>query len=367
MSSTNQQHFRIQAGPSNGNVFCNTCNKWFAHHYFASHLEGKRHKKSIQSIQLKEKIKQWQTTRTKPIEHSTYSSEDIQTLSMDNNLWYAQSCLICLVEVHISLWKQHINGKIHQMNFKNSARIITMKRVIVVPIQYSEQYFIRVLNYTSRTKVLVLGEQDFSYSVAICTLLQTGHNILATSYLAALDTNTPEDNSISTTDGERINYCRKTLPFCNGILQKNLNLLSEFEAQIAYKIDATNIYECICNANIYNSPFDIVTFPFPRTSLKRGVDVRNSLLIHGFFSEITKHRHQLLHKSSQIQIITLDKQLNEWDIATVAMDNGWTLKWRCSVNFASLPHYQPREVNGKAWKPKMASLLVFMWDDCLIK
>jgi len=116
---------------------------------------------------------------------------------------------------------------------------------------------------------------------------------------------------------------------------------------------------------VYCGPFDIIVFPFPRSSLKRGLDFRNSTLIQGFFHELRVHRKELVYEMSQVQMICLDNQFAEWDVANIARENGWVLKWRCCVDFAAMPGYQPREISGKAWKSvaaKSARLLVFLWD-----
>lgn len=189
--------------------------------------------------------------------------------------------------------------------------------------------------------------------------------MVGTSYLGAFDANASEPEEHPADDGIRANYFRKTLPSHNGQLQQNLKLLATYGAKTAHNIDATKLYECLHSAKpkVYCGPFDIIVFPFPRASLKRGLDFRNSTLIQGFFNEIRIHRESLLYPLSQIQMIVLDNQFKEWDVANIAKENGWTLKWRCCINFSSLPQYQPRELSGKAWNPKTARLLVFLWDE----
>lgn len=195
-------------------------------------------------------------------------------------------------------------------------------------------------------------------------MLQTGDNLVGTSYLGAFDANASEPEEHPADDGIRANYFRRTLPSHQGQLQHNLNLLSQYHASTAHNIDGTKLWECLKDAKppVYTGPFDIIVFPFPRASLKRGLDFRNSTLIQGFFHEIRARRSELLYPLSQIQMIVLDNQFKEWDIANIAKENGWTLKWRCCINFSSLPQYQPRELSGKAWNPKTARLLVFLWD-----
>ena len=203
------------------------------------------------------------------------------------------------------------------------------------------------------------------YDEAVCNKLGTGSNLVGTSYLGAFDVNAPPEEHPKD-DGVRTNYFRETLPSHDGKLQQNLAALRQMKAQCAHSIDATKLVECLTAATpkIYCGPFDIIVFPFPRASLKRGNDFRNSALVQGFFWEINKQRSKLLYPLSQVQVICLDNQFKEWDIANIAKENGWTLKWRCGVDFASMPLYQPRELSGKAWTPHKigALLLVFLWD-----
>ena len=202
---------------------------------------------------------------------------------------------------------------------------------------------------------------------AICNLLQSGENVVGTSYLGAFDANSTEPEEHPADDGERTKYFRKTLPSHNGQLEHNLRLLHSIGASTAHSIDATKLYDNL-SANvppIYCGPFDLIVFPFPRASLKRGLDFRNSTLIQGFFHEMRRQRNKLSYPLSQIQMIVLDNQFKEWDVANIAKENGWTLRWRCCVDFGALPQYQPRELSGKAWKgvaAKSARLLVFLWD-----
>eukprot|EP01083_Nonionella_stella_P063385 164717_1 len=354
----------------NGYVWCDACNRWFQILCFDSHLQGKKHRKNIEAFSFRKVLKHWQNIRTKVVDD--VSKCNLKELSVDNNLWYAQICLSCLSEVHYSSWEQHVTGQVHQNNFAKCPRKVCVHRQIPpgnegcndIPTLFSEKYFSQISNYVPGSKILILGEQDFSYSLAVCGILQSGLNLVGTSYLGAFDPNSMEPEEHPADDGLRANYFRNTLPSHDGRLQQNLHLLSSYRAHIAHDIDATKLFESLTNTNpkVYCGPFDIIVFPFPRASLKRGLDFRNSTLIQGFFYEIRMRRSELLYPLSQIQMIVLDNQFKEWDVANIAKENGWTLKWRCSINFSSLPQYQPRELSGKAWNPKTARLLVFLWD-----
>jgi len=354
----------------NGYVWCDACNGWFELHCFDSHLQGKKHTKNIEAFSFRKVLKHWQRIRTKVVEDVTTCK--VNELSVNDNLWYAQVCLACLSEVHYSSWRQHVSGQVHQNNFMKCPRTVVLNRKMApgnegyagIPTLFAEKYFTQISNYVAGSKVLVLGEQDFSYSLAVCNILQSGQTLVGTSYLGPYDPSSEEPEEHPADDGVRANYFRKTLPSHSGSLQQNLQFLHALGAQTAHSIDATKLYECLSSTQpaVYTGPFDIVVFPFPRASLKRGLDFRNSTLIQGFFQEIRQNREKLLYPLAQIQMIVLDNQFKEWDITNIAKENGWTLKWRCCVNFPALPQYQPRELSGKAWNPKLARLLVFLWD-----
>eukprot|EP00485_Elphidium_margaritaceum_P013116 CAMPEP_0202694576 /NCGR_PEP_ID=MMETSP1385-20130828/8401_1 /ASSEMBLY_ACC=CAM_ASM_000861 /TAXON_ID=933848 /ORGANISM="Elphidium margaritaceum" /LENGTH=697 /DNA_ID=CAMNT_0049350445 /DNA_START=418 /DNA_END=2511 /DNA_ORIENTATION=+ len=356
---------------TNGYVWCDPCHQWFEVHIFDSHLQGKKHTKNIQAFSFRKVLKHWQSVRTDVLHE--LSGKNIQELAKDDNLWYAQICLCCLSEVQHMAWKQHAYGQIHLSNFTKAPRVVSLPRKMppgnegcsAIPNMFGDKYLVQILNYVPGSKILVLGEQDFSFSLAVCNMLQSGVNVVGTSYLGAYDATSTEPEEHPADDGLRANYFRRTLPSHNNKLEYNLQLLKSSGARVAHSIDATKLLECLSAVQppLYCGPFDIIVFPFPRASLKRGTDFRNSTLIQGFFYELNRNREKLLYAMSQVQMIILDNQFKEWDIANIAKENGWTLRWRCCVNFASLPPYQPRELSGKAWSPKDARLLVFLWDE----
>ena len=65
-----------------------------------------------------------------------------------------------------------------------------------LPILFSEEYFSQIANYRSGSKVLVLGEQDFSYSLAVLRILENnGTNIDESVYSKSLDIKSPNDKT----------------------------------------------------------------------------------------------------------------------------------------------------------------------------
>lgn len=75
----------------------------------------------------------------------------------------------------------------------------------------------------SKGRVLTLGEQDYSFSLAVAKVqfqeIGTAQ-IVATSYLAAHDPEEPEVHVRD--DGERTTYSRKSLPSMDGALLTNI-------------------------------------------------------------------------------------------------------------------------------------------------
>lgn len=362
----------------NGNIWCNVCSRWIDIASYVAHQRSKKHEKNIESFAFRSVIKHWQTIRTQLITNADLlqvKKYNIDELCTDENLWYAQICLSCLTEVQTNSWQQHLHGQIHKSLFMKYPRKCIIKRCLTPgenirqSILFNKQYFMQIANYVNGSRILILGEQDFSYSLAVCNILGTGENIICTSYLAAYDILKYEPEEHPADDGERAHYFRKTLPSHNGQLQQNLlTLKSKFNAECIHSIDATKLFNdlqqaCVVDGRlVYSGPFDIIVFPFPRASLRRGCDFRNSTLIQGFFNEIRVHKKQLLFEHSQIQLIVLENQFKDWDLENIAKENGWILKWRCMADFNQLFGYQPRELSGKAWSPKDALLLVFLWD-----
>ena len=233
-----------------------------------------------------------------------------------------------------------------------------------IPKLCTAEHFLKIGNYIKGSKILILGEQDFSYTLSLCNLLNSGDNIIGTSYLKAYNPMSTEPEQYPSDDGIRANYFRWTLPSHEGVLEYNLMLLKQYNATIGHGIDGTKLYESLNNNNLYNGRFDIIVFPFPRASLKRGLDFRNSTLIQGFFNSVRINKEHILYPNSQIQLIILENQFNEWDITNIAAENGFILKWRSCVDFNLLKGYQPRELSGKKWNPEKNNprLLVFLWD-----
>merc|ERR1712118_373820 len=100
--------------------------------------------------------------------------------------------------------------------------------------------------------------------------------------------------------------------------------------------------------------FDVIIFPFPRASLKRGQDPTNSQLLGGYFKSCKESG--LLKTGGTVQLIMLASQYAEWDVVCMGLDSGFEL---CGREELPAGFYQSREMSGKAWSPKNAELYMF--------
>merc|ERR1711971_629302 len=191
-----------------------------------------------------------------------------------------------------------------------------------------------------------------SFSLAVASQRPEGSSTVCTSYLAEHDPDEPE--VYPKDDGERASYRRQSLPAMNGALFQNLSGLEALGAEIRYQVDAMDLDGTLRSQGISDG-FHYIVFPFPRASLQRAVDPRNSRLLRNFFRSCQDHCFMV--EGCVIQLVMLQSQYEEWDVAGMAADAGMYLKSR-----AQLPtdFYQSREMSGKPWTPKDAELLNFV-------
>eukprot|EP00493_Phyllostaurus_siculus_P009038 UN09150 len=126
--------------------------------------------------------------------------------------------------------------------------------------------------WNSDYRVLVLGEQDFSFGLAVG---RYGCDVIATSYMEAHDPTIPDPVPSQLDDGAREVYQAKTLASMDGDLEKNVKIAAEKGVGIQYGIDATNMKETLAAKGV-TGDFHCIVFPFPRYSLFRGNDPSNS-------------------------------------------------------------------------------------------
>lgn len=306
-----------------------------------------------------QQFEQWQEERLMEVPEGM--EPDAQATSLD--LWFGQVCLLCMVTCAKVSWESHSTGKKHLQKYKE--RPLMLRPELTRPpteptCSLSEaEEFVELGGWATHDEnagghpaVLVVGEMDFSFSLAVAKLRPEGAPLVATSYLAAHD---PDEIEVHPhDDGERAVYQRRSLPSMEGALQENLAGLAELKAEVLHGVDATDLDGTLRPQGV-SGGFHIVVFPFPRATLQRACDPRNSRLLRGFFDSVLQQG--LLVEGGLVQLIMLGPQYEEWDVAGMAAAAGLELAGR-----AKLPSqfYQAREMSGKPWKPVGAELLCFV-------
>lgn len=277
------------------------------------------------------------------------------------DLWYGQVCLVCLCVVPKSSWATHSAGARHKKQFE-CRPVKKRPELSRPPTEPSRpclpaEFFIGSTGWKEtdaqgkHVPVLIVGEMDYSFSLAVAKLRTPGAPLVATSYLEAHDPN--ELEVYPSDDGERAAYSRRSLPAMKGDLFRNLEGLRVLGCEVRHGVDAMNLNKTLRSQGI-GGAFKRVVFPFPRASLQRACDPRNSKLLRNFFFSVQKEG--FLVRGGIIQLVMLATQYEEWDVAGMAADAGLEL-----VSRVSLPgtFYQSREMSGKPWTPQGAELLNF--------
>lgn len=210
--------------------------------------------------------------------------------------------------------------------------------------------------YREGYRVLVLGEQDFSYSLAVAN---AECEVVGSSYMEAYDPNIPDPNPSQLDDGDREVYVQKTLSSMNGDLERNLKICEEKNVIVRHGVDATQLKKTLYSQGI-EGDFDVIAFPFPRASLFRGCDPANSLLVKDFFTNIIEDK--VLRPGGLVQLVMLEGQFQDWDVFQVSRDAGFKLEYAVYVDFTKFQPYRPRDLLGKAFSPKDVLLIIFKWN-----
>jgi len=306
---------------------------------------------------------QWLKERSEPRDSLAVSDEIIQSPSW----WYAQVCLACLKAVqHISL-HGHLHGIHHRKvvtrnglrpNFSRKIPMLVYpgsltsnmsderdwgtKQITPLEVLPKEMFMDKVAELRKGLRCLVLGEQDFSFSNTIGTIVD-GKNVIGTCYLSKHDPSIPDVKTLN--DGERRFHQQKCLGSMDGDLEANLSLAEQTGVSIRYNVDAQDIQGTLLDKEPTKiRPFSRIIFPFPRVSLIRGCDPNNSVLIRKFLTSARDTR--CLTRKGLVQLIMLENQFREWDILHIAEEAGYKLRSIGWMNFNTLP-YQARDVTGK--------------------
>jgi len=297
----------------------------------------------------------WQQARLEDCD----KSEVQDRCSLD--LWYGQICLACLIICPKSQWATHAVGQKHKKQL--DSRPVRKRpelprpptepsRDLLPPSMFVEMSGWAELDSSGKhVPVLLVGEMDYSFSLAVAKLRSVGAPLVATSYLEEHDPAEPE--LYPSDDGERAAYQRRSLPAMKGDLFRNLEALKELGAEVRHGVDAMNLNKTLRSQGI-GGAFQRVVFPFPRASLQRACDPRNSRLLRNFFYSATKEGFVI--EGGVIQLVMLCSQFEEWDVAGMAAEAGLELLSRVQLPST---FYQSREMSGKPWTPQGAELLNF--------
>jgi len=288
---------------------------------------------------------QWRAERLEPLGQRTGAG--LRAASGSLGLWFGGVCLCCLAAVAHGSWRLHAAGDRHRRNF--AAVPVQLKPSLQRPPTapgvslYREDSFLQVAGWAlGRAPILSVGEMDFSFSLAVARLRPPRSKLVATSYLRAHDSTEhehyPED------DAERASFERRSLPGMGGELEENLKELRKLGSEVRHGVDATNLVSTLQGAR-YAGPFGCVVFPFPRATLRRENDPKNSELVRAFFRNAAPGAG-LVAPGGVVQLLILGSQYEDWDIAGCAADAGLVL-WSRAVVPSTF--YQTREVSGRAW------------------
>jgi len=340
---------------------------------------GKRVKLTERQKLKEEKRKSDSEKWTKVRESKTVPFEGTpdEGASQAGGLWFGQLCMVCLRPVAFSSLMGHLQGAKHQAEFKKCplASTFIRKTPIIIaaneagtyaewikqqqdagfPVIYKcdSSQFVDLNCYKSDYKVLVLGEQDFSYGLGVA---EYGCDVVATSYMEEHDPKVVDPIPSQLDDGAREVYQCKTLSSMDGDLEKNVKIAAENKVNIQYGIDATNMKETL-SAKGVTGDYHCIVFPFPRYSLFRGNDPSNSLLVHGYFKSCLEDK--MIQPGGIIQIVCLESQFREWDMYQIGEEAGLELKYMVYLDFNKIRPYQSRDLLGKVFSPKDVILCVW--------
>jgi len=343
-------------------------NKKFAVDFFGDPFAAPDSEEKAQTFSLakQDEYTKWREGRTDALlPGEELTSDDI----VDPAWWYAQVCLACLNELQHTNIKQHLLGGNHRANVTKIRMRCTYKRKVPLlcgingggPIarnvnhwlghpntilveQYLEGQFASVCDFRKDESCLTLGEQDFSFTLAVASHL--GNKVIGTSYLGAYDPTVPEVNIKLLDDGARRFHTQKTLQSMNGDLQRNLDRAMELGVKTFHNVDAMDIEGSLLDrveGGELLGPFNHCIFPFPRMTLKRGCDPGNSVLLQKFFRSASSER--VLLPNGLVQLVMLKNQFREWDVVHLAEEAGFDLRAVADFNFVHIA-YQPRDVTG---------------------
>jgi len=217
--------------------------------------------------------------------------------------------------------------------------------------------------YTRTQKILILGEADFSFTLAMMRVFKRSFSmIIGTSYMRKWGYGKPPAS---------FNKNPKKRQFLNESVRKldpTLDEIIERGGYCRFGVDARNLEATLFNeehvgkwaGKISKTLFDRVIFPFPRASLSRFDRVDDTDLMRGTFRSAQK----LLNPSGELHVIMHTArqgvaQFDRWMIRDLAEEEN--LVWRAALPFDSkkMSAYNPKDVTGQPWKPFEPRIHVF--------
>jgi len=217
--------------------------------------------------------------------------------------------------------------------------------------------------YTRTQKIIILGEADFSFTLAMMRAFKRSFStIVGTSYMLKWGLGKPPP---SWNSNPRI---RQFLNESQRKLDPTLDEIIERGGYCRFGVDARNLEATLFGdkhvgkwcGDLKKSKFDRIIFPFPRASLTRFDRVADTDLIRGTFRSAQKmlvphgELHVILHTSRQGVA-----QFDLWSIRALAEEED--LVWRAAIPFdpKKMPAYNPKDVTGKPWRPYEPRIHVF--------
>jgi len=217
--------------------------------------------------------------------------------------------------------------------------------------------------YTRTQKILVLGEADFSFTLAIMRTFKRSFSlIVGTSYMRKWGYGKPPPSWNS--DPRKRQFLNESIRK----LDPTLDEILERGGFCRFGVDARNLEATLFNkehigkwsGKFSKTLFDRVIFPFPRASLSRFDRVDDTDLMRGTFRSAQKllnpggELHVIMHTSRQGVA-----QFDLWNIRDLAEEEN--LVWRAALPFdpKKMPAYNPKDVTGTPWRPFEPRIHVF--------
>merc|ERR1711879_730597 len=218
--------------------------------------------------------------------------------------------------------------------------------------------------YSRMQKILVLGEADFSFTLAMCRQFKrTYTTLIGSSYMLKWGEGKPPPTwNLDARKRQFLNEQQK-------LLDPTLDEIKERGGQARFGVDARNIAASLTASadTKWARPiqkmmkFDRIVFPFPRSSLSRFDRVEDTDLMRGLFLSAQKNLtpngelHVILHTSRQAL-----NQFDLWCVRELAEQEN--MRWVTSLPFdpKKMPRYQPKDVTGTPWRPFEPMLNIFV-------